>query len=418
MTVMTADPHLIERSVDLKQQLVAFIQQSRFERAVRQALLENFGPYPPVEDEGFANFVDRFLLEARLPDGRTVVETFVAEHPELLEEERAMLLGWRDAVEGIFEVERRDGEALVVVNLVDDLTYRVRANTGPAAFRQMPRRSFLSARLIPIGDEWLLSGATSVLPAMAQADVYGVAAELATRFPHLVFRNPEKLAQAWELQREERRIFSDFFGSDLVVLPGHELAERMRAYARYRHDEARDEEGKTVAERVKAERGAPTPHFDVPFAADFTTAETVGIMYDETEGLAFFIDFGTVEETFANPALVDDRKHRQAVRTYLHNESVSPLPLRRLAARDPEQASQVFQRLMKNPRFSWERDGEALLRKHKASFFDRPAFPAVLPLSDRLARARRTAPAGQPGLPDFPLARPRKKGSWKPARRR
>src|SRR5262245_63522272 len=89
----------------------------------------------------------------------TVVEHFVAEHPQLPEEERAMLLGWRDVVEGIFRVQRRDGDALVAINLVDDLTYRVRSNRGPAALGSMRRGMFLITRLVPIGGEWLLSGA-------------------------------------------------------------------------------------------------------------------------------------------------------------------------------------------------------------------------------------------------------------------
>jgi hypothetical protein len=32
---------------------------------------------------------------------------------------------------GIFEVERHDGDAAVMVNLVDELTYRVCSNAGP-----------------------------------------------------------------------------------------------------------------------------------------------------------------------------------------------------------------------------------------------------------------------------------------------
>jgi hypothetical protein len=66
-------------------------------------------------------------------------------------------------VQGPFEVQRRDGPALIVVNLVDDLTYRERSNLGTSVFRQMPRRSFLVTRLVPVGEEWMLSGPTSVL---------------------------------------------------------------------------------------------------------------------------------------------------------------------------------------------------------------------------------------------------------------
>jgi hypothetical protein len=229
----------------------------------------------------------------------------------------------------------------------------------------------------------------------------------------MVFRNPDKLAQAWELQREERRHFIDFFGADLVVLPGSEIAERMRAYEHYRTYEARDAEGKTVAERAREARGIEPPELDFPLPEDFTAAETIGMIYGEEEGLGFYVNFGRVAETFANPELAAERKQRQAVLNYLKDESISPLPFRRLAAADPARASEVFQRVLKQPRFSWERDGEALLRKHKASFYEQPLLPSVMPLSDRLARAAMSEPARERARPDYRPARRRKTGSWR-----
>jgi hypothetical protein len=49
---------------------------------------------------------DCFVLEHRLGKGRTVVEQFADAHADLTEAEREMLLGWRDVVQGPFEVRR------------------------------------------------------------------------------------------------------------------------------------------------------------------------------------------------------------------------------------------------------------------------------------------------------------------------
>ncbi|MGH2618868.1 MAG: hypothetical protein ACRDJC_26870 [Thermomicrobiales bacterium] len=422
---MTANADLVERSGDLKRELVDYAQQPRFDDAFRQAIEQRFdGAEPIVDEDEIANFLDWMILEVRLPDGRTVVEHFVADHPELTEEERTMLLGWLEVVEGIFEVERRDGAALIVVNLVDDLTYRVRSNMGTAVFAQMPRQSFFVGRIVPIADEWLLSGTTSLLPAASRDDVYRMAVEFSAQFPAMVFRNPEKLKLAWEMQREERRHFVDFFGADLVVVPGREVAARMQAYMRYRTFEARNAEGKTVAELAKEAYGAVPPEIPYPTPSEFAAEETVGIIYDEVDGLSFYTDFGVVEETFANPALASDRRHRQAVLGYLEDSSITPLPFWRLADRDPERASQVFRRVLKQPSFTWERDGEALLRQHKASDSEKPVLPSVMPVSTRLARVTMTPPKRdratpnvQPARdhpkPDFQPTRRRKKGSWK-----
>jgi hypothetical protein len=200
---MPANLDLVERSGDLKRELVDFARQPRFAGSFRQAFDQRFGGRVRVDESEFANFLDYFILQQRLPDGRTMVEHFVDEHPDLPEEERALLLGWRDVVEGIFEVGRREGEALVAVNLVDELTYRIRSNMGPAVFARMRPGSFLVTRLVPIGADWLMSGIASILPAASQAEAYRAAAQVALQYPALVFRNPAKLEQAWQLQREE-----------------------------------------------------------------------------------------------------------------------------------------------------------------------------------------------------------------------
>jgi hypothetical protein len=396
---MAVSAELVWRSGDRKRELVEFSRGRRFDRAFRQEFERRFGETATVDEEQFINFLDFFVLQHRLSDGRTVVEHYVAEHPGLPEEERAMLLGWREVVEGIFRVQRRDGDALVAVNLVDELTYRIRSNRGPAALGSMRRGMFVIARLVPIGEEWLLSGASTVLPAASRGETYRLAAELAAKYPALVFRNPERLAQGRERQREERRHFMAFFGSDLVVLSGDELAARMAAYWRFRMHEVRDAQGRSAADRTRERFGAAAqvPEFDLP--ADLSEADTVGVVYDEVEGNYFWADFGVVQETFADPALAARRRYREAVLGYLEEPSISPLALRRLAEPDPERASRVFRRVLKRPGFSWERDGEALLRQYKASWFERPVLPSVTPiskvLSDHYGPERRPSRGGK-----------------------
>ena len=58
------------------------------------------------------------------------------------------------------------------------------------------------------------------------------------------------------------------------------------------------------------------------------------------------------------------------------------------AVYDPAKASAVFARLLKRKRgFSWETDGEQLLRQHKPSYFDGTLLPRTVPLSEPLSRA-------------------------------
>jgi len=97
--------------------------------------------FEAADDDGFLDegaaivAMDYFLLQRRLSDGRTVLERFVAQRrPPLSEDEREMLLGWHDVVDGCFEVRRFDGDAVLLHNLIDDLVYRVHSNMGRKGF--------------------------------------------------------------------------------------------------------------------------------------------------------------------------------------------------------------------------------------------------------------------------------------------
>jgi hypothetical protein len=303
---------------------------------------------------------DCFVLEHQLPNGRTVVEQFVDAHPQLPVQEREMVLGWRDVVQGPFEVQRRDGSALVVVSLVDELSYRVRSNMGPEVFRQMPRRSFLIARLVPVGDEWMLSGPTNVLRPAQQDVAYELALDMALRTPEAVFRNPEKLARAWEQQRTDRERFIRFFGADLVVVTGDQAEEQLNAYYAFCREEIL---GSAPKGPSRGRRAGDGPLVELPL--DMVESETVGLIYDETDGLGFYAEFGLALEAFTDPNLVRRRRWREQVLSYLHDDSVEPMVLRRLADQDPDKATVVFRRLLKRPRFEWSRDGEELMREAK-----------------------------------------------------
>jgi hypothetical protein len=89
----------------------------------------------------------------------------------------------------------------------------------------------------------------------------------------------------------------------------------------------------------------------------------VAFIHDETDGLGFYAEFGLVAEAFADPDLVRRRRWREQVLSYLDDDSVEPMVLRRLADRDLDKASAVFRRVLKRPQFEWSRDGEEMLRE-------------------------------------------------------
>lgn len=133
---------LLERSRELKRQLVDFARSPRFSRQL---------------------------------------EIFAAEHPELTETDRQMLLGWREVMEGVFEIRQQLGDTIVAVNLVDELAYRIRTNAGSGALASLRPGLFMTARIVPLGGDWMLSGVQTLFHATERAAMLRLAAERTPR---------------------------------------------------------------------------------------------------------------------------------------------------------------------------------------------------------------------------------------------
>jgi hypothetical protein len=382
---------LLERAAELKGELVAFGQGPRFARRLDTVLFE------AADEDGFLDegtaivAMDYFLLQRRLSDGRTVLERFVAQRrPPLSDDEREMLLGWHDVVEGCFEVRQFDGDAVLLHNLIDDLVYRVHSNMGRQGFAGVRAGMFLVGRIVPLHpatDVWMVSGTHTRFPKSARRQVAVAAAQQLTTHPELLRRNPAMLQKAWEIQADYRADFIDQVGADLIVLPPAEVQDTLREhYHRQRQRALAGLDAKTAKQKRKT---GPTAEQLAQLPEDMLTADSIGLIYDEVEGLNHYRDFGRLDELFADPALVRDRTRLTLLREYLDDDSVAPLAIRRLVQRHPDNADQVFRTLLRKPGFSWARDGENLLRRRKKTFFDHEPLPSISTVGERLAELLR-----------------------------
>ncbi|WKE70786.1 hypothetical protein [Streptomyces sp. WP-1] len=375
---------LIERSAELKGRLVTFAQSARFDRWLTPLLLEAAGLERQLDEDEAIRITDHFILRYRLPDGSTVVDRFVVGRKDLTAADREMLLGWRDPVEGVFEIRRKDGDAVILLNLVDDLEYRTYSNVGRAAFRGVSKGGFLHTCLVPVhsaGGAWLLSGAMASYPKSSAAEIAQAALQLAMHHPELVFRNPEKLEQGWKQMREDRAAFVEFCGCDELVLPPSEAEDLLNAYYRHRQEAAVAAQPSRAPRRRLA--GRDLPFFELP--SELADSDTVGVIYDQVDGLNFYADYGMLRDLFADPALAGRSRHQDLLRTYLREESITPLPIRRLATAHPETADAVFRKLLRKPGFVWSEHGDALLRRRKPWYYESNPRPGVSVIGDRLS---------------------------------
>ena len=185
---------LITRAADVKGELIAFAQRPRFARQLTTLLEDAADPHGELDEVTGVATIDRFALQHRLADGRTVVERFVAERrPRLSGDEQAMVLGWRDVVEGVFEVRGFDGDAVQLHNLLDDVVYRVYSNMGRTALAELRKGMFVVGRIVPVhpaADAWLVSGHFGAFPKSARRQIAETALSQITAHPELLRRNP------------------------------------------------------------------------------------------------------------------------------------------------------------------------------------------------------------------------------------
>lgn len=191
--------------------------------------------------------------------------------------------------------------------------------------------------------------------------------------PRAVFRHPAKLVEARSQLAEQQKIFKELFGTDLIVVRGSEVPEKTEAFYR-RHSEV-------------VRPGQPSYAPVQEFPDDVLGAESCTIYFAD-EGLSFWPNYHLLDELFANPALITRRRHHETLSASLRDPELSPEARRRLAQRDRAKATKVFTGLLKHKRgFSWNADGEELLRRSKPGYFSGTVLPRTMPLSKLLSDA-------------------------------
>jgi hypothetical protein len=324
--------------------------------------------------------------------GLAGVERFIGTQRGLSRVDRDLVLDWAsNSVRGVFEVHAAArplapgstaGDAVTGLNLVDDLEYLV------YGLGRVPEGGeFFAGTLLPLAEDdsaWLAAGDEIGYPRDDGRQVARLAIDLATREPDLVFRNPEKATQGWAYMRRDREEFVTFFGGDELVLPTTEAEGRLNAYYKMRRDSALAARGR---HRAVSDTGETT--FAMPDG--FFEFETVGVIYDELDGFVVVPEYGLLRALFAEPSLAADPVHANVLRAYLREDTIPPLPLRRMAAAFPGNVDAVFRRVLGNRTFTWQKNGIGLLKKRKPGYYQAERTPGVAVLSDRVMALARGA---------------------------
>ncbi len=163
----------------LRRDLIAFAREERFAQSFADGIALFFNNYHTIEtahemsEPESLRFFDWFTYDYTPADRPRLVEMYVAEKGELMDEKESVLLnGWLAAGPACaYELVDATGEnkqTLRLRNLFDDSEYTILDSGGPGVAEN---GDVLIARLLPYRDQLRMSGATGYLPAREATDL-------------------------------------------------------------------------------------------------------------------------------------------------------------------------------------------------------------------------------------------------------
>lgn len=362
----------VDRAATLKSELVAYAFGAEFKPQLGVAVSAAF-EHTDDDQDALVYAVESILFERAEQGGATVLENYLANETHLAPKDRELLESWRDrAVFGVFQVVRRKGDTLTLMNLVDDLSYTTYSTMGAAALRPATPGRYVLTRVVPIGNDWVLSGIQSLYPKTDRLIVGAIVARLIQNDPTGPYRNPEKRLRSLEIVGQYHKVFLSLFGADAVAGTGQDVAAQYRRYLR-----------DCAALALVASPGATNPaeieavaeRAYQTFPAELFDAEDVAMLHHPVKGASFYREHGRVEAAHRRPPARARAEGVIAVRDYLADESIPAFVLSRLASAYPDTVDRLYRLVLKRPAFRWATDGDALLRERKPLWFATADLP-------------------------------------------
>ena len=383
--MMKIAPH-IDRFGEIRKMLVDYFQyvllkkDDALKKAFLKASREKYGdPLVIDSEDGFHEFTDNFVYSYRFPDNLTVIDRFLAETSDLSEEEKVIVLRWKDPVVGLFQVKSTLADGFVAENLINEVDYTIKPTTIPQRLERLARPgAFFRAKIIPVNDkEYIFSGAQEFLDT-SEKEILKAVASLQIKNPKFAFRdNEEKIRRGFELQKEDRELFIEYFGSDEVLTEGRKLPALAAEFMNYRLSKVT----KPLPEGYKP----PEMHFP----KGLLKSKDVGIVFDELSGQHYLINYGIILNVFQSPDELKIPRYKRDILTYLEDQTISPHVFRRLLFKYPQNAEFIIRKILDRPEFSLEKDFDSLMDEFKPSFRGKRIYPYILPMSPKFVKAMR-----------------------------
>ena len=287
---------------------------------------------------------------------------------DLPPERRVDLLSWSERHNAAYKVLSANKEKMEVLNLINDVKYRVRLNVERNPFA---RGKFVFGSLVPWDGEWYWSGEQRMFDRLDAAGLEQVKQHY-RKLPMIYYRySPEDLKKAREMIRQQHEEFVASHSKDWVVYPdGSMMAADWQKSAQAKIAALPEDERKRLMEKHGLKAAAP--EMNIP--SDLLESKNgIGVYFNPNEGMEIMADFHHIVSGLKKKGRGLTAEEEEAIRGWVRSESISPGFVRRLAEEHGiESIAAAF--LLDKQKEAYVL--EYLLRRYKGRFY-RPRYPTL-----------------------------------------
>lgn len=401
---MDARLEQLEQARKLKQALIEFVLEAEGK------LAESLEFYVATKLRSLGNrydatyqrnlLIDSFLTEGKV-EGKSPLDLFIDNHPELPDSDRALVKSWQRSFIGLFAVQKIFDDGFELMNWLTAKHYIVKPN-DPKTWKEMARfkeGEILLTRIAPVTDTyWMFSGSCIPMGRLGKPKLAVAVGNFKENHRDALYSDaPELLEQAWQSVEEYHREFLEFFGCDEITLPGYKLnkniAELQEILSKRRLAVAGIDASKSLGE-IAEEAGITEEEVKVAATEAGADEKTVSKLFDSSQGKA--------EMVMPKVDLPDDLKKapnvtalthprwgqmflptysqfkimleaedwqriegsEKLVRQYLENSKINAFIWHRAAQKHPTQLEKVLKTVLERPDFQLDRDLDPLLQEY------------------------------------------------------
>lgn len=362
----------------VKDKLIDFAHKE-FEAEFKRLSKELYPDKKTLSDDELTVFTDWFILEHLIKDNKTILQFFI----ENSREDADVLVAsqWKYVIQGVFQVKKIVSKNHIqLYNLVNEVFYNVTSTMKEEL--PLKKGEYILAKILPLENYHIFSGLIDKIETRKKEEIYKIVAEIQLHDPKMAFiDNPQRLEQAYNIQKDEYKDFMSFFGSDEVIMSGQELAQKLREFYHYRYFQKKDLQGGHSIAKTFQEKYHQLPQLPIfDFFHQLHSREDIGVIYDQQEGILFLSQYGKFKEIFSRSDFKQIKNYKKVIKGYLKDPTISALPFKRVAKEFPENSLEVFKAFLNRKRFTLEKDFPKLIEKYKPNAEINHLTPSIVPM--------------------------------------